>query len=42
MDTNWLEEEPFDLQQKLKGELIELRPLMAEDWNDLFPSRPTR
>jgi Acetyltransferases, including N-acetylases of ribosomal proteins len=26
----------FDLQPYLKGELIELRPLMPEDWNDLF------
>src|ERR1700730_6399075 len=26
----------FDLQPDLKGELIELRPLMPEDWNDLF------
>jgi N-acetyltransferase len=26
----------FDLQPNLKGELIELRPLMLEDWNDLF------
>jgi RimJ/RimL family protein N-acetyltransferase len=26
----------FDLQPHLKGELIELRPLMPEDWNDLF------
>jgi RimJ/RimL family protein N-acetyltransferase len=26
----------FDLQPHLKGELIELRPLKAEDWNDLF------
>ena len=36
MDTNWLAEEPFDLQPNLKGELIELRPLTPEDWNDLF------
>jgi RimJ/RimL family protein N-acetyltransferase len=27
---------PFDLQPKLKGELIELRPLTPEDWSDLF------
>jgi RimJ/RimL family protein N-acetyltransferase len=27
---------PFDLQPHLKGELIELRPLRPEDWNDLF------
>jgi RimJ/RimL family protein N-acetyltransferase len=27
---------PFELQPILKGELIELRPLMPEDWNDLF------
>jgi N-acetyltransferase len=27
---------PFDLQPHLKGELIELRPLKREDWNDLF------
>jgi N-acetyltransferase len=26
----------FDLQPHLKGELIELRPLAPEDWNDLF------
>jgi RimJ/RimL family protein N-acetyltransferase len=26
----------FDLQPYLKGQLIELRPLKAEDWNDLF------
>ncbi|HSS18079.1 MAG TPA: GNAT family N-acetyltransferase [Candidatus Dormibacteraeota bacterium] len=26
----------FDLQPDLKGELIELRPLIPEDWNDLF------
>ena len=26
----------FDLQPHLKGELIELRPLTPEDWNDLF------
>ena len=26
----------FDLQPHLKGELIELRPLSAEDWEDLF------
>jgi RimJ/RimL family protein N-acetyltransferase len=26
----------FDLQPHLKGELIELRPLMPEDWEDLF------
>ena len=26
----------FDLQPHLKGELIELRPLKPEDWNDLF------
>jgi RimJ/RimL family protein N-acetyltransferase len=26
----------FDLQPYLKGELIELRPLVAEDWADLF------
>src|SRR5207302_2132049 len=26
----------FDLQPNLKGELIELRPLMPEDWDDLF------
>ena len=26
----------FDLQPHIKGELIELRPLMPEDWNDLF------
>jgi RimJ/RimL family protein N-acetyltransferase len=26
----------FDLQPDLKSELIELRPLMPEDWNDLF------
>ena len=27
---------PFDLQPNLKGELIELRPLTAKDWDDLF------
>ena len=27
---------PFDLQPNLKGELIELRPLTLEDWDDLF------
>src|SRR6266436_6417697 len=26
----------FDLQPNLKGELIELRPLAPEDWDDLF------
>jgi N-acetyltransferase len=26
----------FDLQPNLKGDLIELRPLTLEDWNDLF------
>jgi len=26
----------FDLQPHLKGELIELRPLKAADWNELF------
>jgi RimJ/RimL family protein N-acetyltransferase len=26
----------FDLRPHLKGELIELRPLMPKDWNDLF------
>lgn len=26
----------FDLQPVLKGELIELRPLTSEDWDDLF------
>ncbi len=26
----------FDLQPNLKGELIELRPLSSEDWDDLF------
>jgi N-acetyltransferase len=26
----------FDLQPNLKGELIELRPLTPEDWNELF------
>jgi N-acetyltransferase len=26
----------FDLQPNLKGELLELRPLRAEDWDDLF------
>jgi len=26
----------FDLQPELKGELIELRPLAPEDWDDLF------
>ena len=27
---------PFELQPVLKGELIQLRPLMSKDWNDLF------
>jgi len=27
---------PFDLQPHLTGELIELRPLRPEDWDDLF------
>ena len=27
---------PFDLQPNLKSELITLRPLKAEDWDDLF------
>jgi RimJ/RimL family protein N-acetyltransferase len=27
---------PFELQPHLKGELIELRPLKREDWDDLF------
>jgi N-acetyltransferase len=27
---------PFELQPNLKGELIELRPLRSEDWDDLF------
>jgi len=27
---------PFDLQPNLKGELIELRPLTLDDWDDLF------
>jgi N-acetyltransferase len=26
----------FDLQPRLKGELIELRPLTPDDWDDLF------
>jgi RimJ/RimL family protein N-acetyltransferase len=26
----------FDLQPNLKGELIEVRPLTADDWDDLF------
>jgi RimJ/RimL family protein N-acetyltransferase len=26
----------FDLQPKLKGDLLELRPLRPEDWGDLF------
>ncbi|PYJ74090.1 MAG: GNAT family N-acetyltransferase, partial [Verrucomicrobia bacterium] len=26
----------FDLRPNLIGELIELRPLRPEDWNDLF------
>jgi RimJ/RimL family protein N-acetyltransferase len=26
----------FDLQPNLKGELIQLRPLRPEDWDDLF------
>ena len=27
---------PFDLQPELEGELVELRPLKPEDWDDLF------
>jgi RimJ/RimL family protein N-acetyltransferase len=27
---------PFELQPVLKGELIQLRPLRSEDWDDLF------
>ncbi len=27
---------PFDFQLHLKGELIELRPIKREDWDDLF------
>jgi RimJ/RimL family protein N-acetyltransferase len=27
---------PFDLQPILKGQLLELRPLRAEDWHDLY------
>ncbi|PYP65994.1 MAG: GNAT family N-acetyltransferase, partial [Gemmatimonadetes bacterium] len=27
---------PFDLQPVLKGKLLELRPLRAEDFDDLF------
>jgi RimJ/RimL family protein N-acetyltransferase len=27
----------FELQPNLKGELIELRPLTTDDWDDLFP-----
>src|SRR5262245_37862997 len=27
---------PFDLQPRLKGELLELRPLSAEDFHDLY------
>jgi len=27
---------PFELQPVLKGELMELRPLRSEDWDDLF------
>ncbi len=27
---------PFDLQPVLKGEILELRPLRAEDFDDLF------
>ena len=27
---------PFDLQPCLKGELVELRPLCAEDYRDLY------
>jgi N-acetyltransferase len=29
-------QKPFALQPHLKGELIELRPLRPEDWDDLF------
>ncbi|HWX17175.1 MAG TPA: GNAT family N-acetyltransferase, partial [Chthoniobacterales bacterium] len=29
-------QKPFALQPHLKGELIELRPLGSEDWDDLF------
>jgi RimJ/RimL family protein N-acetyltransferase len=35
--TAWLKTGmTFNLQPYLKGELIELRPLVPEDWNDLF------
>ena len=27
---------PFDLQPNLKGELVEVRPLKPEDWDDVF------
>src|SRR5437016_2237635 len=27
---------PFELQPTLRGDLIELRPLMPEDWDELF------
>ena len=27
---------PFDLQPDLKGELVEVRPLKPEDWDDVF------
>src|ERR1700730_7090727 len=27
---------PFDIQPTLKGELLELRPLRPEDWDDLY------
>src|SRR5204862_2423652 len=33
LPSSWMS---FDLQPDLKGELIELRPLMPDDWNDLF------
>jgi len=26
----------FDLQPHLKGDLVELRPLILEDWDELF------
>jgi hypothetical protein len=27
---------PFDLQPILKGDLLELKPLRAEDWRELY------
>jgi N-acetyltransferase len=33
---NWRDSMSFELQPHLKGELLELRPLDTDDWNELF------